>query len=184
MFNFKNTTVLLTLLLLFFNSTWAQSNEKLNLKNVLVVAQQDDMSDRYSLEVAMLQMFNYYGVKAKASLNVVKEGGTPDVLLSDTVRQQLKDEGIDTYLLISVRGYDSRFKPSQNLNSFEEELKAGHLFPLYREGASRVTFTFTFYRGLEPVYYTLVRTGTVGSKEAVLRKLMKKVEKVLIKEWQ
>lgn len=181
---FKKITLLFSLLVMFTTITWGQfENQELNLTNVLVVAQQDDISDRYSLEVALLQLFNYYDVKSKASLNVIKEGGSPDILASDSIQQKLKEEGIDTYLLVSVRGYDNRFKPSENVSSMDEELKAGHLFPLYRESASRVTFTFTFYRNLEPVYYTLIRTGTVGSKEAVIKKLLKKVEKELARNW-
>ncbi|HLW38765.1 MAG TPA: hypothetical protein VKX31_00145 [Brumimicrobium sp.] len=182
--NIKNAAVLCTLFIVIASNVWGQvKNQDLNLTNVLVVAQQDDLSDRYSLEVALLQLFNYYDIKSKASLNIIKEGGSPDILVSDSIQQQLKEEGIDTYLLVSVRGYDNRFKPSERISSLDEELKAGHLFPLYRESASRVTFTFTFYRDLEPVYSTLIRTGTVGSKEAVLKKLMKKVEKELSRKW-
>ena len=159
------------------------AQENLNLKNVLVVAQQDDISDRYSLEVALLQLFSNYKVKSKASLNVIKQGATAEALASDSIRQQLKEEGIDTYLLVSVRGYDNKFNSSKAIKDFDEEINAGHLFPLYRENASRVTFTFTFYRDLEPVHQELIRTGMVGNKETVLKKLSKKVEKRLTKAW-
>ncbi|WP_299206676.1 hypothetical protein [Brumimicrobium sp.] len=170
-------------LLLTSANVWAQKNDELKLRNVLVVAQQDDLSDRYSVEVALLELFKSYDIKTIASLNVLKQGGSADVLMADTTRQNLKEKGIDTYLLVSVRGYNNRFKPSTKINDFEEEIKAGHLYPLYRESASNVTFTFTFYRDLKPVHYELIRTGTVGSKEAVMKKLMKKVERRLLKEW-
>lgn len=170
-------------LLLTSANVWAQNNDELKLRNVLVVAQQDDLSDRYSVEVALLELFKSYDIKTIASLNVLKQGGSADVLMADTTRQNLKEKGIDTYLLVSVRGYNNRFKPSTKINDFEEEIKAGHLYPLYRESASNVTFTFTFYRDLKPVHYELIRTGTVGSKEAVMKKLMKKVERRLLKEW-
>lgn len=176
--------LLITFTLLLSNSNvWAQNDTKLNLKNVLVVAQQDDLSDRYTVEIALLQLFNSYNIKSLASLNVLKQGGSADILMSDTTRQQLNEKGIDTYLLVSVRGFNNRFKPSTNINNFEDEIQAGHLYPLYRESASTVTFTFTFYRDLKPVHYELIRTGTVGSKDAVMKKLMKKVERRLIKEW-
>lgn len=170
-------------LLLTSANVWAQKNDELKLRNVLVVAQQDDLSDRYSVEVALLELFKSYDIKTIASLNVLKQGGSADILMADTTRQNLKEKGIDTYLLVSVRGYNNRFKPSTKINDFEEEIKAGHLYPLYRESASNVTFTFTFYRDLKPVHYELIRTGTVGSKEAVMKKLMKKVERRLLKEW-
>jgi len=174
--------IAISLLLLSFNA-WTQETEKLNLKNTLIVGQQDDLSDRYILEVGLLQLFSDYNIKSKASLNVVKQRGTNDYLLNDTVQQQLKSEGIDTYLLVSIRGYNKRFKPSENANPIEEEINAGHLYPLYRESASTVTFSFTFYRDMKPVHYELIKTGTVGSKDAVMKKLLKKVRKRLEKEW-
>lgn len=166
-----------------YQSLWAQQNQKLNLKNALIVAQQNDLSDRYSIESALIQLFSSYHVKSKASLNVVKEGGSPDILLKDSVRQKLKEEGIDTYLLISIRGFDRRYKAADSLNDFEEEIHVGHLFPLYRESASNVTFNFTFYRDLKPVYYEMIRVRGIGSKDDVIKKLLKKVEKELIKNW-
>ena len=134
--------LLITIALFLSNSnSWAQDNEKLNLKNVLVVAQQDDLSDRYTVEIALLQLFNSYNIKSLASLNVLKQGGSADILMTDSTRQYLKEQGIDTYLLVSVRGFNSRFKPSKSIKDFEEEIQAGHLYPLYRESASTVTFT-------------------------------------------
>lgn len=164
-------------------SLWAQQNQKLNLKNALIIAQQNDLSDRYSIESSLIQMFSSYGVKSKAALNVVKEGGSPDILLRDSVRQKLKDEGIDTYLLISIRGFDRRFRPADSLSDFGDEIHVGHLFPLYRESASNMTFNFTFYRDLKPVYYDMIRVTGVGSKDDVIKNLMKKVEKELTKHW-
>lgn len=167
------------------NSFFAQNkkSEEFKLDNVLVVAQQDKQEDRYSLEVSLMQLFNSYNLKTKASLNVIKQGGSPKILLNDSVQKSLKNEGIDTYMLISVRGYDKRFKPSENIKTLEEELEAGHLFPLYRESATSVTFSIIFYQNGEPVHYELIKTGSVGSKDAVLKKLMRKVEKSLKRKW-
>lgn len=170
--------------LLISTSFFAQDNKKeFQLDNVLVVAQQDKQEDRYSLEVSLMQLFNSYNLKTKASLNVIKQGGSPKILLNDSVQNSLQKEGIDTYMLISVRGYDKRFKPSENIKSLEEELEAGHLFPLYRESATSVTFSIIFYQNGEPVHYELIKTGSVGSKDAVLKKLMRKVEKSLKRKW-
>lgn len=160
-----------------------EKKEEFKLDNVLVVAQQDKQEDRYSLEVSLIQLFNSYDIKTKASLNVIKQGGSPKILLNDSVQKSLKKEGIDTYMLISVRGYDKRFKPSENIKSLEEELEAGHLFPIYRESATSVTFSIIFYQNEKPVHYELIKTGTVGSKDAVLKKLMRKVDKSLRRKW-
>lgn len=174
----------IALIFVFFG--WIQtshSQDELNLDNALVIAQQNEQADRFSLEVAILQLLNSYNVKTKASLNVLKQGGTADVLLTDSLQARLKKDGIDTYMLISVRGYDKRFRPSDKINTLQEEIEAGHLFPLYRESATSVTFTVTFYRNGEPVHYELIKTGTVGSKDAVIKKLMKKMERSLRKDW-
>lgn len=165
-------------------NSWGQNGEPLNLKNVLIVGQQDDMSDRYILEVGLLQLFTDYNIKSKASLNVVKQKGTDDILLNDSIYQQLKNEGYDTYLLVSIRGYNKRFKLSDEASPIEDEINAGHLYPLYRESASTVTFSFTFYRDMKPVHFELIKTGTVGSKDAVMKKLLKKVERRLEKDWK
>lgn len=174
--------IIVGVVIVFFSS-FLFAQEKMDLSNVLVIAQQDDPSDRYSLEVALLQLFNSYDIKTKASLNVLKQGGTAEVLLSDSLQKKLKKEGIDTYMLISVRGYDKRFRPADEVNSLEEEINAGHLFPLYRESATSVTFTITFYRDGNPIHSKLIKTGTVGSRDAVIKKLLKKMEKSLRKSW-
>ena len=183
MTNMKNLFLATLSALLLSLNLGAQEAEPLNLKNVLIVGQQDDLSDRYTLEVGLLQLFTDYNVKSKASLNVIKQRGTDEILLTDSIHQKLKSEGIDTYLLVSIRGYNKRFKLSENANPIEEEINAGHLYPLYRESASTVTFSFTFYRDMKPVHYELIKTGTIGSKDAVMKKLLKKVERRLTKEW-
>jgi hypothetical protein len=170
-------------LVLFLASFIQAQSQEFKLKNALVIAQQDDLSDRYSLEVAILQLLNSYGIQTKASLNVFKQGGSADVLLTDSLQTALKHEGIDTYMLISVRGYDKRFKPTENIKSLEEEIQAGHLFSLYRESATSVSFSITFYKNGKPVHYELIKTGTVGSQDAVIKKLLRKMERSLKKDW-
>ena len=179
----KNILLVAISILLLSQNSWAQNAESLDLKNLVVVGQQSELSDRYILEVGLLQLFTEYNIKSKASLNVVKEGGDDNFLLNDSLYQSLKNDGIDTYLLVSIRGYNNRFKPSESISPIEEEIESGRLYPLYRESASNVTFSFTFYRDMKPVHYELIRTGTVGSRDAVMKKLLKKVEKRLVKEW-
>lgn len=160
------------------------SQENLNLNNVLVIAQQDKLEDRYTLEIAMLELMRSNDIVAKSSLNLLKQGQDPSVLASDSVSRKLANDGIDTYLLISVRGYDTRFNPSQNLPELKEELRSGHLFPLWRESASTVTFTFLFYRNGIPAHYELIRVRAGASKDAMMKKLYRKVEKRLQKKWK
>jgi len=170
-------------LFIAFQSFSQMEMGEFKLRNAVVVAQQDKPEDRYSLEINVLQLLASNGIRTKASLNVVKQGGSPLVLASDSVQSLILQEGIDTYMLISVRGYDKRFKPSETILPMEDELNAGHLFPLFRDDVTSVTFSVTFYRGNRPVHYELIKTGNVGSREAVLKKFLKKLEKRMQQSW-
>jgi hypothetical protein len=175
----------LFILVLFFSLNCLAQNTsgEFKLTNAVVVAQQDKPEDRYSLEINVLQLLASNGVKTKASLNLVKQGGSPLILSEDSIQKQVLEEGIDTYMLVSVRGYDKKFKPSENILPMEDELNAGHLFPLFRDDVTSVTFSVTFYRNNKPVHYELIKTGNVGSRDAVLKKLLKKLDKRLQKSW-
>lgn len=175
---------ILIISLLAFYSLTSFGQEDLNLSNVLVIAQQDKLEDRYTMEIAMLELMRSNDIVAKSSLNILKQGQDPSILASDSITRKLGNDGIDTYLLISVRGYDTRFNPSQNLPELKDELRSGHLFPLWRESASTVTFTFLFYRNGIPAHYELIRVRAGGSKDAMMKKLYRKVEKRLQKDWK
>jgi hypothetical protein len=177
-------TYLFILISSFSLNTLAQGDSKeFKLTNTIVVAQQDKPEDRYSLEINVLQLLASRGINTKASLNIVKQGGSPLILSEDSIQKQVLNEGFDTYMLISVRGYDKKFKPSTNVLPLEDELNAGHLFPLYREEVTSVTFSVTFYRNNVPVHYELIKTGNVGSRDSVLKKFIKKLDKKLQKSW-
>jgi len=166
-------------------STFSQAQEgQLRLDNVLIVGQQDELADKYSLELAVLDIMKSNNIKTKSSLNVLKQGEDPVVLANETTQKTLKAEGIDTYMLISVRGYDKRFNASTNLQPLKDELSAGHLFSVWREGASSVTFTITFYRNNIPVHNELIRIKSTNSKGAVLKKLSKVIDKQITKSWK
>lgn len=175
---------ILIISLLAFYSLTSIGQEDLNLSNVFVIAQQDKLEDRYTMEIAMLELMRSNDIVAKSSLNILKQGQDPSILASDSITRKLGNDGIDTYLLISVRGYDTRFNPSQKLPELKDELRSGHLFPLWRESASTVTFTFLFYRNGIPAHYELIRVRAGGSKDAMMKKLYRKVEKRLQKDWK
>lgn len=172
------------LIFLTLSHTNAQETTRpLAEKNVLIIAKQDKTSDQYSMEVALMHMFKQYGITTKASLNYVKQGGGATILMEDSIVDILKKQGIDTYLVVTIRGYDKRYSPISELPSLKDQLSTNSIYELYRDGIANVSFSFTFYKDLKPVYSELIRTGTVGSKEAVIEKLLKKVEKHLKKDW-
>jgi hypothetical protein len=64
------------------------------------------------------------------------------------------------------------------------ELAAGHSFPLYRDEITSISFEFNFYRNGQWVAYDLVKVGGVGSRDKVIKKTRKKLEKRLNKMWK
>lgn len=161
-----------------------KDQEPLNLTNAVIIGQMDDPADRYSVEISMTELFANMGVKSKASLNLMKQGADSQVLASDSIGAVVKKDGFDTYLLISVRGYDKRYKASEINDSFEDALGRGNLFSLYQEGVVSVSFEFKFFRNGQMVYNEVIKCGNAGSREKVMRKLRKKVMKRLRKSWK
>ncbi|MGB0932648.1 MAG: hypothetical protein ACPGU5_00080 [Lishizhenia sp.] len=155
-----------------------------NLSNVVVVGQLDKLEDRYSVEINLTQLFQNYGIKTSSSLNIVKQGGDIAVLATDSLQKQLQEKGFDTYMLVSVRGYDKRFKKSTSVGDFKSELAVGHLFPLFREDIVSVTFEVIIYQSGKAVENRLIKVGSIGSREAVMKKLVKKLSKQIRKNWK
>jgi len=156
----------------------------LDLTNAVIIGQMDKPQDRYSIEITLTEMLKTRQMATIPSLNIMKIGGEPTVLASDSVMQLLKSKGIDTYVLVSVRGYDRRFKVAQNQDSLEMALNQGSLFELYREDIVSVSFEFKFYRNGEFVFGDMVKCGGVSDRDQVMKKFRNKVEKRLDKKWR
>lgn len=185
------STLLLTLCLSFGLSA-QEEDQKITaedlpgvdtLTNLVLVGQIDFTQDLYALEINLTSLFNSYNIKTKSCLNIVKQGASANSLANDSIQNLLKEQGYDTYLLISVRGYDRKFKPSTNILPLNKNLLSEHLFPLYRDDIVSVTFELTFYKDGVPVENRLIKIGSVGSQEAVIKKLNKKISKLIRKEW-
>ncbi len=155
----------------------------LKLNNALVVSHLDKESDQFSLEIAVSDVLSRSKVKNTVSLNVLKAGGDPQVLLTDSLTQLLTAKGINTLMLVSVRGFDNRFRPSTGNMTLAEDLAADNLFPIYKEDIVSVTFEFHFYRDGKLVYADLLKIGGINSRDKVLRKLRKKLAKKVQKDW-
>lgn len=155
----------------------------LKLTNALVVSHLDKEADQFSLEIAVSDVLSRSKVKNTVSLNVLKAGGDPQVLMTDSLTQLLKGKGINTLMLVSVRGFDNRFRPSTGNMTLAEDLAADNLFPIYKEDIVSVTFEFHFYRDGKLVYTDLLKIGGINSRDKVLRKLRKKLAKKVVKDW-
>lgn len=183
---FKMKTTLIIFLLLVANFTIAQKDKKakLALTNVVIIGQMDAPADRYSIEINLSELFANRGIKTVASLNLMKLGSDPQQLASDSVTQQVKAKGFDTFVLVSVRGFDKRFKTSNFDEDFTTSMGRANLFQLYQEDVVSVSFEFKFFRGGKMVHSEIVKCGNAGSREKVLKKLRKKVGKLIDKKWK
>lgn len=177
-------TLAAVLLVFAVNAQKKKEMPQLNLANVVIIGQMDEPSDRYSVESSMTQLFADYGIKSKASLNLVKQGSNSETLASDSLGKTLASEGFDTYVLISVRGYDKKYKPSDVKENLAAALSRGNLFGIYQEGIVSVSFEFKFFRNGELVHNEIIKCGNAGSRGKVMDKLRKKVGKRILKAWQ
>jgi hypothetical protein len=175
----------LALLLIFLSATTVFGQlDQLNLTNALVIGQLDKPEDRFSIEINLTELLTSNGVKAIPSLNVLKLGSDPELLATDSMQTIMTAKGIDTYVLVFVRGYDKKFKPTMLKDDFLTVLNTGSLFPIYREEVTSVSFEFLFYRNGAMVASDIVKCGSVSSRDAVVKKLRKGVEKRIIKKWK
>jgi hypothetical protein len=168
--------------LLFFTSFSFAQKEKLHLTNALIVGQMDKEDERFMLEIALTEFFAENKVKAVPSINVLKQGAKPEELATPEMKLEVAAKGLDTYMLVSVRGYDSRFRKTNKNDSLSIALDYGTLFSLYRAEATSVTFEFFIYRNDVMVKSALIRCGNVSSKETVLKRLKKKLARKY-KKW-
>ena len=158
--------------------------DQLNLSNALVIGQLDKPEDRFSVEINITELLTNAGVKSMPSLNVLKLGSDPELLATDSVRTILAAKGIDTYVLVFVRGYDKKFKPTTQKDDLLTILNTGSLFPLYRDEISSVSFEFLFYRNGQMVAADVIRCGSVSNRDAVIKKLRKALTKRIVKKWK
>ena len=164
-------------------SVIGQQTAPFQLTNAFIVAQLDRPEEKFSLEINLAELFSEQGVNVFPSLNILKQGQNPTVLASDSVTSILKNKQLDTYVLVSVRGYDRNYRKKSKQTSLIEELSSSHLFPIYRDEIVSLTFEFLFYQNGNQVYSDLLKIKNINNKDSVLKKLHKKLPK-LIHKWK
>jgi hypothetical protein len=174
--------IYLFVILATVNVSFAQK-VKLGLTNAVVIGQLDNAEDRYSLEINLTELLTSRGVKTTPALNIMKMGSDSQLLASDSMTQILQAKGIDTYILVSVRGYDRKFKPTTSKDNLFKSLELGSLFNLYQPDIVSVSFEFKFFRNGEFVMSDIVKCANVSDRETVLKRFRKKVGKRITKKW-
>jgi hypothetical protein len=176
--------VFLTILFVVSTAGYFAQLSELHLTNALVVGQLDKPEDRYTVEINLTEMLTNAGIKAVPSLNMMKLGSDASMLATDSIQRLVTAKGIDTYVIVSVRGFDRRFKPSVRKDDLNTALGAGSLFPIYREEVVSVSFEFLFYRNGQFVASDIVKCGNVSERDTVIKRFRKKVAKRIVKKWK
>ncbi|MEY4602959.1 MAG: hypothetical protein RIT43_251 [Bacteroidota bacterium] len=174
----------LTALLLFFAATLNAQLSELHLKNALVVGQLDKPEDRYTIEINLTELLSDAGIKAIPSLNMMKLGSDASMLAGDSIQRLVAAKGIDTYIIVSVRGFDRKFKPSERKDDLNTTLGAGSLFPIFREEVVSVSFEFLFFRNGQFIASDIVKCGNVSERDTVIKRFRKKVAQRIEKKWK
>jgi hypothetical protein len=167
--------------LLFSLAVFTQS---LKLTNAIVIGQFDKIEDRYAVEVNLTELLINSGIKAAPSINILKQGESAFDLATDSIRQLIQSKGFDTYLIVTVRGYDRKFKPSEAKVTLIEMLNMASLYHIFRDEVSSVSFEFTFFRNDKVVHRDVIRCSNVSNRDSVIKRLRKKLPKLIEKEWK
>lgn len=160
-----------------------KAKTSISLTNTLVIGQMDTPSDRYSIEITLTEMLTNYGVKAVPSLNVLKLGSDSRALATDSIQRIIAAKGVDTYCIVSIRGFDRNYDVANTADDFATSLDQASFFELYRADAVSISFQFKFFRGNKCVHSEIVKCGNIGSRESVLKRFRKKVGKRIKKSW-
>ena len=156
---------------------------RIKLTNAVVVGQMDNPDDRYSVEIAATDILRQGNVKTTPSLNLLKLGSDSREIASDSIQTKLKAEGFDTYMLVSIRGFDKKYKPGNLDDDFEKSLDQATFFDLYRLNAVSVSFQIKFFRGGECVHAEIIKCSNIADRGGVLKRFRKKLAKRLKKKW-
>lgn len=175
---------LYTLICLLISSASMAQTENLKLTNALIVGLMNNQQDRFTLEVALSEILASEGIKNAVALNMLKQGAKPEQLVNDSITRALEAKGINTVMVVSIRGYDRRFKVSEKDMTLSQDLGAENLFTLYKEDLVSVTLEFHFYRNGLLVGSDLLKISNVSDRDAVLKKLRKKLPKRIARRWK
>lgn len=174
---------IVSFILLVNSAFFFSQNKTISVDKLILVGQMDRPEDKFSLEINLAELLSKEGIEVIPSLNLVKQGAPMTELISDSTKNVISGKNINTFLLVSVRGYDKKFRATTKFETLDKELTSSHLFPLYRDEIVSITFEFSFFREDKMIHTELLKINNVGSRDAVIKKLRKKLPKK-ISNWK
>jgi len=171
----------LTLILLLCAKSLFAQNIKLN--NAVVIAQFEREEDRYAMQATLSELLKSNQVKVLPIMNVLKQGEEIQHLLNDSIQAVIRQKGFDTYIVVNVRGYDRKFKVSDDTQTLAEMLEPTSIYHIYRDEATSVSFEFSLYRDGQLIDRQVLRCGNVSDRDSVLKRLRKRLPKKILPSW-
>ena len=181
----KITTTIFSFLIISMFGAFSQKVKQPkinNLKGAMILVQNDKPQERFSMEANLGKLFTSYGMPILLSINLIKEGAPLTELGETKIQAELNARNINSVLIISVRGFDTRFKPRTKIpQTLEEMLKEGNANPITTEEAASVTIEFFQYVNGKFNGYHMLRLGGASSRSKVYTKLQKKLDRLMPK---
>ncbi|MFM8595761.1 MAG: hypothetical protein ACKOBN_01550 [Flavobacteriales bacterium] len=168
------------ILLLVAKGIFAQG---VKLKNAVVIAQFEREEDRYAMQATLSELFKAYHVSVLPVMNVLKQGEDIQHLLNDSIQSIVLQKGFDSYVVVNVRGYDRKFKVSDDTQTLAEILETTSIYHIYRDEATSVSFEFSVYRDGKLIDRQILRCGNVSDRDSVLKRLRKRLPKKILPHW-
>ena len=181
--NFKNHFLKTITFFLLFLLSFHSASQGLKLTNAIVIAQFERPEDRYTIELNTTQILSNLGIKAQPSLNFLKQGANINNLTSDSLRENIKAKGYDTYLFVNVKGYDRKFKASKAKINMSEILERESIYKIYRDESTSISFEFLFFKNNEMIFSDLIKVSNISNRDAVIKKYRKVLESRAQKKW-
>ena len=154
------------------------------LKGAMILVKNDKPQERFSMEANLGKLFSVYKMPILLSVNLIKEGAPLIELADERVQKEMNAKGINSVLVISVRGFDTRFSARTKIpQTLAEMLQEGNLNPITAEEATTVTIEFFQYIDGKFVGYHIQRVGGAATKTKVYQRLQKRLDK-LVPKWQ
>ena len=155
-----------------------------NLKGAMILVKNDDQQERFSMEANIGKIFSVFKMPILLSINLIKEGAPLTDLADQKIQSELNAKNINSVLVISVRGFDTRFKPRTKIPpTLAEMLQEGNLNKISYEESASVTLEFFQYINGKFNGYQMLRLGGASDRAKVYNRLQKKLNK-LVPKWQ
>jgi len=153
-----------------------------NLKGVMLLVKNDNAQERFSIEANLGKIFAQFNMPILLSINLIKQGAPLTELSDPKIQGEMNSKGINSVVVVSIRGFDARFKPRTKMPAtLDEMLQEGNLYPISQEEATTVTIELIQFVNGKFNGYHMMRISSASDKTKVYSKIQKKLNRLMPK---